>query len=362
MVLRSLTPASDFSDISLHAAAHSGGTPDTLPSLMDLGSHIVYFMSFSFLFGVLFTVVVLMILDGIRINAEAEHNEASEEAPTGVVLDHALNDSPYHADMEKASTTQGFSLLEMAIVLSIIGLLVGGVLAAQSLMRSAELRSIVENEQRILAAVNAFQDKYDALPGDMFNATHIWGVQDANPATCKVTASTGTATCNGDGDGRVEWEDDNPPSVGANELFRFWQHLANAGLIEGMYTGVSGPGSNGDAIIGSNVPSAVISHIGYFVASGAVNPAEFFTLSYGNAIFVGGDYPDWQTSKEFLTSVEALTLDQKFDDGKPGQGKIIAYPYLAPCTDATDTNDLTAEYIPNASDTIACSLVFPQAF
>ena len=82
--------------------------------------------------------------------------------------------------------SKGFSLVEMAIVIDIIGLLVGGVLAGQNLMRAAEIRSIIEEEQRILGAVQAFQDKYAALPGDMSNATSVWGALPATPATCKA--------------------------------------------------------------------------------------------------------------------------------------------------------------------------------
>ena len=78
----------------------------------------------------------------------------------------------------------GFSLVELSIVLVILGLLTGGILAGQSLIRAAELRSVATESQRYMAALNSFRDKYFALPGDMANATAFWGAQNATPATC----------------------------------------------------------------------------------------------------------------------------------------------------------------------------------
>ena len=74
--------------------------------------------------------------------------------------------------MMKASTAQpGFSLVELSIVLVILGLLTGGILAGQSLIRAAELRSISTDYSRYIAAVQAFRDKYFALPGDSLART-----------------------------------------------------------------------------------------------------------------------------------------------------------------------------------------------
>jgi hypothetical protein len=78
MVLQPITLPSDLSDLSLSAGAYNTGTLDTLQSLMDFGINTASLMSLSFLFGVLLTVLVLMILEGIRHNVEAEQNLASE--------------------------------------------------------------------------------------------------------------------------------------------------------------------------------------------------------------------------------------------------------------------------------------------
>ena len=68
-----------------------------------------------------------------------------------------------------------FSLVELSIVLVILGLLTGGILSGQSLIRAAELRSVTTEYSRYTAATYSFRDKYFALPGDMSNAESFWG-------------------------------------------------------------------------------------------------------------------------------------------------------------------------------------------
>lgn len=69
------------------------------------------------------------------------------------------------------SQRNAFSLVELSIVLVILGLLVGGILAGQSLIRASELRAVTSEQARIVTAIQAFRDKYFALPGDMRNAS-----------------------------------------------------------------------------------------------------------------------------------------------------------------------------------------------
>jgi prepilin-type N-terminal cleavage/methylation domain-containing protein len=140
-----------------------------------------------------------------------------------------------------SDSRQAFTLVELSIVLVILGLLVGGVLSGQSLIRAAELRSITSDLSKYMAATHAFRDKYFSLPGDMTNATQFWGVLagTGSDTTCQNTASTSKATCNGDGDGSL-LSTIGGTAYSSYENFRYWQHLANAGLIEGLYTGLGG--------------------------------------------------------------------------------------------------------------------------
>ena len=84
MVFQPITLASDLSDLSLSAGAYNTGMPNTLQSLIDFGINTASLMSLSFLFGVLLTVLVLMILESLRHNVEAEKtatNKHHQECP-----------------------------------------------------------------------------------------------------------------------------------------------------------------------------------------------------------------------------------------------------------------------------------------
>jgi prepilin-type N-terminal cleavage/methylation domain-containing protein len=114
-----------------------------------------------------------------------------------------------------------FSLVELSVVLVILGLLTGGVLTGQSLIRASQLNRVIADLDKYKTAIYIFEDKYFSFPGDMTNATQFWGVAHATPATCKITASTGKETCNGDGDRAVY-----PYSATSNEGFRRVSFLA----------------------------------------------------------------------------------------------------------------------------------------
>ena len=210
---------------------------------------------------------------------------------------------------------QGFTLVELSIVLVILGLLVGGVLTGQSLIRAAELRSVTADFNRFSTAMNAFRDKYFAVPGDMTNATAFWGTAGGtgSNAACYNTASTTSATCNGNGNGLIEWD----PTLNFFEVHRAWQHLANAGLIEGQYSGQA----NVQCVAGGTCPRSKISGAGYsliYIAYGGSFGESFSAASNGNHL-VFGKYADI-TRQTILKPEEAWNIDTKMDDGRPDQG------------------------------------------
>lgn len=228
----------------------------------------------------------------------------------------------------------GFTLVELSIVLVILGLLVGGVLTGQSLIRGAELRSTISEYQSHVAATYAFRDKYFALPGDMANATSFWGVAGGTGAddTCRNTVSTSTATCNGDGDGQVR-------GTGAgyanyNEQFRYWQHLSNAGLIQGRYIGTDARNSNPSnsyQIAGLNMPQSKVASNAYWMSQySSPDPG-----STGNFASAGGN--NFRIAS-YYTPEEAWNIDTKIDDGFPGTGKMRSFKgYLSqPITTAAE--------------------------
>lgn len=263
---------------------------------------------------------------------------------------------------------RGFSLVELSIVLVILGLLTGGILSGQSLIRAAELRSVSTDITRYRTAVASFRDKYFAIPGDMTNATAFWGFADGthgSDATCIAASQTGPGTCNGNGNGMV----------GANggstaeyyERFHFWKQLANAGLIEGSYTGAAGGTGTApteEPIIGTNVPRTRLSNVGvalYPRASQSAIDASWFAGPYGNIYFIGAKRSNG-TAAAALKPEEVWNIDTKLDDGRPAYGVIMSQPNtnttVPLCVDGATAN---ANY--NLQETSnACSIIVVSGF
>ncbi len=168
----------------------------------------------------------------------------------------------------------GFTLIEIAIVLVIIGLLLGGVLKGQELIQSARVRNLISLQDGVKAAFFGFQDRFRALPGDYAAAM----------------ANINNATVNGDGDGQIELAG----GVVAREDIAVWEHLSRAGFINGSYTYAAAPSPQTNAINPYTVPMQVINDAAY--AGVAINKLNVKT---GNQI--PGDI--------------IAELDRKIDDG-----------------------------------------------
>ncbi len=267
---------------------------------------------------------------------------------------------------------RAFSLVELSIVLVILGLLVGGVLTGQSLIRAAEIRAISTEYSKYKSAAMTFRDKYIALAGDMTNATAFWGHADTSGAdgSCGSPESdtgSGTETCNGDGDGTLDMDTSIEP-------LRMWQHLANAGLIEGTYTGVDpDAGSDGDyydVVIGDNAPfSKLGSSIGW--AAYNIGPASghgiFFDGNYGNSLNFGGSDGGNLPNAAALSPEEAWNVDTKMDDGLPAQGSVVVRYNMSSCTDQADGTDAATSSDLDAvfeldTTSLACVLVFKNFY
>jgi len=252
-------------------------------------------------------------------------------------------------------TKSAFSLLELSIVLVIIGLIAGGITAGSSMIRAAGIRAMLTEFTQYQTAVHMFHEKYSELPGDMTTATTFWGEAHATPATCYTSASIGTETCNGDGSGNIDDLTHN------HEKFRFWQHLANAELINGTFNGVAGGGGANNAVFGENTPESKLSGAGWGVnhtINISINP-NFFSGDYNNMMRFGSAHTVDQVN-DIFTAEEAWNIDKKTDDGKPGQGNLVVVNF-SNCTDAADSTDITADYaLSNKED--RCSLAFRNAF
>ena len=207
----------------------------------------------------------------------------------------------------------GFTLIEIAIVLVIIGLLLGGVLKGQELITSARVRNVISQQDGIKAAFFGFQDRYRALPGD------YPGVQ-ANANIPNVAVNLG-----GNGDGQIL------NTGAANEQTIAWTHLSHAGFLTGSFNMTTPT----DAISTANTPSnpynapvQIIYDAVYAVIVGDPAATARHNLKTGNQVPV-----------EIATEV-----DRKIDDANPGRGSFRFSVYLgagtaptaATCADLTN--------------------------
>lgn len=251
---------------------------------------------------------------------------------------------------------RGFTLLELSVVLTVIALIIGGIMVGRDMLRSAKIQQIVSDLEKYKSAVDTFQAKYNSLPGDMSDATSVWGVRDATPANCITAASTDALTCNGNGDGKIA------QSTGSNEAFRFWQHLANADLIVGNFSGVK-DGTATYSATANNSPTGGLDRGLWFVMDWGTlnsNNATDFDTQYDNYMAYGAPTANQFPSSSILTPAETYDIDKKIDDGKPGRGSLIARPYNT-CTDAGNADALDASY-DLLDSSIACMLMFVRAF
>ncbi len=267
----------------------------------------------------------------------------------------------------------GFTILEIAIVFIIVGLIVGGIVQGMSMIRQSEMQRLITDISDLTNATSQFVDKYGSMPGDMPNATTVWGRADggadvtqncANPDT-DINPSDPLATCNGNGNNRIA-DYDLPVANRNSEAYRFWQHLSNAGLITGKYTGIGGtefasPWKN--AIPGENVMGSAISGLGFFIREKQLGQecnagsgwTGLDTTIYKNFMHIGGITPNSYPWKKIFTPEEVNSVDLKIDDGKPGLGNIVV---ICPINCATSTDTETAEYA-NATDDKKCTMMMP---
>ena len=203
-----------------------------------------------------------------------------------------------HTRIKQPISRAAFTLVELSIVLVILGLLIGGVLAGQSLIHAAELRSIATDFRKYQTASYAFRDKYFYLPGPLPNATSFW-----------------PTALNGDGSNEF-----------GNYLgngVKAWQHLSLAGMIEGKYTGtqVATPVSSGLCTSGTECPASKYTGHVFLTLTDSTAITPPYGLNRPNGIFYydGGNGDSGQGVKP----EDAWNLDTKMDDGQPGTGSIL---------------------------------------
>ncbi|MEN9849139.1 MAG: hypothetical protein RL368_1879 [Pseudomonadota bacterium] len=147
----------------------------------------------------------------------------------------------------------GFTLVEIAIVLVIIGLLLGGVLKGQEIITNAKIKNLENDFNGISAAIYSYQDRYRAIPGDDKNTETRWS----------------TSVKKGNGDSKIGAKFDS--STQDDESRLFWLHLRNAGLVTGSksnqdqplnafggITGVSNDSTANGSTTGTTIPGLFV--------------------------------------------------------------------------------------------------------
>jgi len=272
--------------------------------------------------------------------------------------------------IDLAFRKRGFSLVELSIVLVILGLLVGGILAGKSLIRASELRSITTQFDQFATAHRAFRDKYFGVPGDITNATQFWGAADPTPANCypaMVAGTTGTKTCNGDGNGYP----DQIAMAKGDERALYWQHLSNAGLIAGSYSGVGRTAAFCCYAIPANSPRGRLSTSLWNVYGAATLGPISLYYTFGAQTPAFGDMPAYSNYGAILRAEELWNIDKKIDDGMPNTGKVEEWnfsynwittgaggPMCATGSAVTDTYVLNGDVNPFDGSDVTCAPLF----
>jgi len=208
--------------------------------------------------------------------------------------------------------SRGFTLVEIAIVLVIIALLLGGTLKGQELISSAKIRNLANDFGAISAATYAYQERFRAFPGDDSGASARWG----------------GGVPDGDRGGTVGGEFCADPGSSAESVY-FWRHLRLAGFV------------GGDASLSEQEPNAAGGIFGVQTGTGAAAGPEL-------------SGPVICTSN--LSGKIASALDTQLDDGKPQTGSMRSYsqnrlPLLRGCSsNATRTAAVRNSVGYNAAD------------
>lgn len=187
--------------------------------------------------------------------------------------------------------TQGFTLVEIAIVLVIIGLLLGGILKGQEMITQAKIKNVVADMSGVTAAMYGYQDRYKALPGDDKLATR-WA---------------GATAGNGDGVVLGKW-------TAAAESTYYWDHLRRSGFISG--SGVDNPFNAVSGKLGVQTGDGTSTSPNPGILSdGETTPTKFTSL-----VLCSANLPD----------KIAISVDSQMDDGDGKKGNVRGMKQTAP--------------------------------
>jgi prepilin-type N-terminal cleavage/methylation domain-containing protein len=214
----------------------------------------------------------------------------------------------------------GFTLIEIAIVLVIIGLLLGGILKGQELINSARVKNLATDFRNIPMFIYSYQDKFRALPGD-------------DPAvTTHVTGGTlATTPKDSQGNGVIDGTWDS--TTATDESYLFWQHVRLAGLAPGV-TAVDADGYRPTNASG-----------GFIGVQSGTTEADSTPVKDAGGTAIRGTYVICSSG---IIGKYAKQLDIQMDDGNTAEGSMMATPTtgyaIGAAATATDDIDDAAPY------------------
>ncbi len=221
---------------------------------------------------------------------------------------------------------QGFTLLEISIVIVIIGLIAGAVLAGKDLIEAASMRSQISQFDELNKAAIAFKLKYNCIPGDCPNATEF------------MTFPTGTGQ-NGDGNGFLQYPAEQccPFNI-FHESVPFMSMLNLSGIYPAapLWSFTSQAGIVGQTILAAKLGGGGIIATYMYSSDNRIGGNGFYwginsrPDTVGNPLILHYARPDDSApgyQPEFLNSgvitpAQAYNFDQKTDDGLPSSGKV----------------------------------------
>jgi prepilin-type N-terminal cleavage/methylation domain-containing protein len=198
----------------------------------------------------------------------------------------------------------GFTLVEIAIVLVIIGLLLGGILKGQELINSAKVKNLANDFRVIPTYIYAYQDKYRSLPGD-------------DSAVVAHLGATATQATTSQGNGVIDgaWNS----TAAADESFLFWQHVRLANLA-------AGPTLTTDPT---------------YIPTNAVGGKLGISSMSAGQPWITGMTGTYQVCSKGILGKFAKQLDIQMDDGQTDTGSMRAVPdATAAPTAATTTTTI----------------------
>jgi prepilin-type N-terminal cleavage/methylation domain-containing protein len=224
----------------------------------------------------------------------------------------------------------GFTLIELAIVVVVLGILVSGVVAGRSLIESANVNSAVSKVSQYKTALNAFKLEFDAIPGD-FEEAEDYGLHQINGETYGVLTfhDDSSTRRNGNDDGYLSGHIQTDNRRYDGEMQNYWVHLKSSGILPDILENISSKtnsyGSAPDYPINSGI------HFPKFpIGKSIVVLSDSKTRKLFYLIGTMGEYNDFhlfRAPRNSLPPSVAKKFDKKLDDGDPLRGKIKALHY-----------------------------------